>query len=115
MDGPEEGASWNISYGAGKSSLMGAMLLQRGVEYFNPDHAAQRILSANPGISQLEANSAAWHEGKPCSNVPSPKNSILPSRPRSGERPLPSFSTKRSRNELKSGFGTWVWTAWSAT
>src|SRR5437867_13389109 len=50
--------------GAGKSSLMGAMLLQRGVEYFNPDHAAQRILSANPGISQLEANSAAWHEGK---------------------------------------------------
>lgn len=55
--------------GAGKSSLMGAMLLQQGVEYFNPDHAAQRILSANrslanPGISQVEANSAAWHEGK---------------------------------------------------
>src|SRR6266581_145794 len=50
-----------------------------------------------------------------CSNVPSPKNSILPSRPRSGERPLPIFSTKRSRNELKSGFGTWAWTAWSAT
>ena len=50
--------------GAGKSSLMGAMLLQQGAEYFNPDHAAQRILSANPGISQLEANSAAWHEGK---------------------------------------------------
>jgi len=43
---------------------MGATLLQQGVEYFNPDHAAQRILSANPGISQLEANSAAWHEGK---------------------------------------------------
>jgi predicted ABC-type ATPase len=50
--------------GAGKSSLMGAMLLQHGVEYFNPDYAAQRILSANPGISQAEANSAAWHEGK---------------------------------------------------
>jgi predicted ABC-type ATPase len=55
--------------GAGKSSLMGAMLLQQGVEYFNPDQAAQRIFSANlsssnPGISQLEANSAAWHEGK---------------------------------------------------
>jgi predicted ABC-type ATPase len=70
--------------GAGKSSLMGAMLLQQGVEYFNPDHAAQRILSAslssvnpafvnpasvnpasvNPGLSQVEANSAAWHEGK---------------------------------------------------
>ena len=50
--------------GAGKSSLMGAMLLQQGAEYFNPDQAAQRILSANPGISQLEVNSAAWHEGK---------------------------------------------------
>jgi predicted ABC-type ATPase len=50
--------------GAGKSSLMGATLLQQGVEYFDPDQAAQRILSANPGISQLEANSAAWHEGK---------------------------------------------------
>ncbi len=50
--------------GAGKSSLMGVMLLQQGAEYFNPDQAAQRILSANPGISQLEANSAAWHESK---------------------------------------------------
>jgi len=50
--------------GAGKSSLMGAMLLQQGVEHFDPDRAAQRILSANTGISQLEANSAAWHEGK---------------------------------------------------
>jgi predicted ABC-type ATPase len=49
--------------GAGKSSLMGAMLLQQGVEYFNPDQGAQRIMSANPGISQVEANSAAWHEG----------------------------------------------------
>jgi len=50
--------------GAGKSSLMGAMLLRQGVEYFNPDLAAQHILSANPGISQEQANSAAWHEGK---------------------------------------------------
>jgi len=53
-----------IAGGAGKSSLMGAMMLQQGVEYFNPDQAAQRILSINPGISRLEANSAAWHEGK---------------------------------------------------
>ena len=50
--------------GAGKSSLMGAMLLLQGLEYFDPDRAARRILSTNPGISQLEANSAAWHEGK---------------------------------------------------
>ena len=50
--------------GAGKSSLMGAMLLQQGLEYFDPDRAAQRILSANPGISPAEANGAAWHESK---------------------------------------------------
>lgn len=48
---------------------MGAMLWQQGVEYFDPDRAAQRILSANlssgnPSISHLEANSAAWHEGR---------------------------------------------------
>lgn len=50
--------------GAGKSSIAGAMLLQRGVEYFNPDEAARRILAANPGATQLQANSAAWHEGR---------------------------------------------------
>ena len=50
--------------GAGKSSIGGAMLLQKGVEYFNPDEAARLILSANPGITQAEANSAAWNEGR---------------------------------------------------
>lgn len=50
--------------GAGKSSIAGAMLLRQRVEYFNPDEAARRILAANPGISQTQANSAAWHEGR---------------------------------------------------
>lgn len=50
--------------GAGKSSIAGAIFLQHGVEYFNPDEAARLILSANPAINQAEANSAAWHEGK---------------------------------------------------
>ena len=50
--------------GAGKSSLGGAALLEHGVEYFNPDEAARRILAANPTIVQEDANSAAWHEGK---------------------------------------------------
>jgi predicted ABC-type ATPase len=49
--------------GAGKSSIAGAMLLRQRVEYFNPDEAARRILAVNPGISQAQANSAAWHEG----------------------------------------------------
>jgi predicted ABC-type ATPase len=50
--------------GAGKSSIVGAMILESGAEYFNPDEATNRILSANPGISLANANSAAWYEGK---------------------------------------------------
>src|SRR5438876_11438908 len=40
------------------------MFLAHGVEYLNPDVAAREITSRNPGISQVEANSAAWQEGK---------------------------------------------------
>jgi predicted ABC-type ATPase len=40
------------------------MFLARGAEYFNPDEAARRILSANPGITHEQANSTAWHQGK---------------------------------------------------
>jgi predicted ABC-type ATPase len=50
--------------GAGKSSIGGAMLLAEGVLYFNPDEAAARVRVANPGISEAEAQSIAWHEGK---------------------------------------------------
>jgi predicted ABC-type ATPase len=50
--------------GAGKSSIAGEMVRSQGADYFNPDEAARKILSANPGISQPDANSAAWHEGR---------------------------------------------------
>jgi len=50
--------------GAGKSSLAGATFVAKGTEYFNPDEAASLILSANPEITQPEATSAAWHQGK---------------------------------------------------
>ncbi len=50
--------------GAGKSSIAGAMFLARGAEYFNPDEAANLIRSANPGVTQAEASSAAWSQGK---------------------------------------------------
>jgi predicted ABC-type ATPase len=50
--------------GAGKSSVGGEMFLESVAEYFNPDDAAQRFRSANPGMTQEEANSAAWHQGK---------------------------------------------------
>lgn len=50
--------------GAGKSSIVGAVIRQSGADYFNPDEAAHRILTASPGISPAEANSLAWHEGR---------------------------------------------------
>ena len=50
--------------GAGKSSVGGAMFLEAGAEYFNPDEAAAEILSRNPGLSQQQANSVAWQQGK---------------------------------------------------
>jgi len=50
--------------GAGKSSIAGAMIRQQGADYFNPDEAAARILSHNPGMSQTQANSQAWQQGK---------------------------------------------------
>lgn len=50
--------------GAGKTSIGGAMLLQRGVRHFDPDATARLIASRNPGIAQAEANGAAWREGR---------------------------------------------------
>jgi predicted ABC-type ATPase len=50
--------------GAGKSSLGGAMFRESGAEYFNPDEAALRFRATNPGMTQEEANSAAWRQGK---------------------------------------------------
>jgi predicted ABC-type ATPase len=50
--------------GAGKSSIIGEMFVAQGVEYFNPDSAAKRIIAANLGISLSDANSTARYEGK---------------------------------------------------
>jgi predicted ABC-type ATPase len=49
--------------GAGKSSIGGALLRKRGLNYFNPDEAARVILDAK-GCSVEEANALAWREGK---------------------------------------------------
>ena len=49
--------------GAGKSSIEGATLNERGAEYFNPDVAARQIRQADPRLALKEANSLAWHQG----------------------------------------------------
>lgn len=50
--------------GAGKSSIAGAMIRHQRGEYFNPDEAARKVRTANPALSQTEANSAAWKKGR---------------------------------------------------
>jgi predicted ABC-type ATPase len=54
--------------GAGKSSVGGAAFRRLGVDYYNPDEAAQRVAAANrhrwPPLSQEEINAAAWNEGR---------------------------------------------------
>jgi predicted ABC-type ATPase len=50
--------------GAGKSSVGGAAIRERGADYFNPDEATRRIRLANRRISERQANAAAWQAGK---------------------------------------------------
>ncbi len=49
--------------GAGKSSVAGETFRESGVDYYNPDEAARLLVTANPALTQTEANAAAWHEG----------------------------------------------------
>jgi predicted ABC-type ATPase len=50
--------------GAGKSSIIGATIRDKGGQYYNPDEAARAIRAANPGLGQTEANAAAWEQGR---------------------------------------------------
>jgi len=50
--------------GAGKSSVTGSYVRSKGGAYFNPDEVAAGYRSENPALSQPEANSRAWRDGK---------------------------------------------------
>lgn len=50
--------------GSGKSSVGGAAIQQRGVEYYNPDTAARKLLALHPNMTQAIANGHAWTLGK---------------------------------------------------
>ncbi len=50
--------------GSGKSSLMGELLLEKGVNYFNPDVFTRQLNKLDPSLSLEEANGAAWNFGK---------------------------------------------------
>jgi predicted ABC-type ATPase len=61
---PPRGAIWVLAgtNGAGKSSILGAAISERNLDFLNPDEAARRIRAADPSLSQAEANSRAWHQ-----------------------------------------------------
>lgn len=48
--------------GAGKSSVAGAYVRASGGSYFNPDEATQQIRTANPGMTEADANALAWQQ-----------------------------------------------------
>ncbi len=50
--------------GSGKSSLGGAAIRQRGLEYYNPDSAARKLRDLHPNMTQVIANGHAWALGK---------------------------------------------------
>jgi predicted ABC-type ATPase len=50
--------------GGGKSSIIGAMLLEQGGDFFNPDAESMRIREEHPGISFPDANGMAWKMGR---------------------------------------------------
>lgn len=50
--------------GAGKSSIGGAAFRAFGADYYNPDEAARALITASPGLSQTDANGAAWQQGR---------------------------------------------------
>ncbi len=49
--------------GAGKSTIGGAAFRAFGGDYYNPDEAARKLIAANSGLQQTEANSRAWRAG----------------------------------------------------
>ena len=50
--------------GSGKSSLGGAAITSRGVDYYDPDSAARRLRDIHPNMTQTMANSHAWTLGR---------------------------------------------------
>lgn len=50
--------------GAGKSSVLGSIVMDQGLTFYNPDQFAREYLAVEPSKTQTEANSAAWNFGK---------------------------------------------------
>ena len=47
-----------------RGGIGGATIRESSGDYYNPDEAARALMAANPGLSQTQANAAAWQQGK---------------------------------------------------
>jgi predicted ABC-type ATPase len=50
--------------GAGKSSVGGAAFRASGMDYYNPDEAAQELRNQRPELTLTETNALAWQLGR---------------------------------------------------
>lgn len=90
--------------GAGKSSVGGTWIRDSGMNYFNPDEAAQAIRMESGGSIE-EANASAWQEGKERleSAIRKRKNYTFEST--LGANTIPRLLTEAAKN----GFEVVVW------
>lgn len=49
--------------GAGKSSIAGKALREKGGNYFNPDEVARHMMNEDSSLTQHDANAKAWEMG----------------------------------------------------
>ena len=97
--------------GSGKSSIAGAAFREHGADYYNPDEVARKLRTANPALSQSDANSAAWRRGFDLL-----KNAIEQRLDFAFESTLSANSIPRALAQAAdSGFEVYVWYAGLAT
>jgi predicted ABC-type ATPase len=77
--------------GAGKSSIGGHLLEQKGLTWFNPDTFARELVALS-GCDQATANAQAWPKACVGWMRPSHADTVMPSRPLSVGAPWPHAS-----------------------
>lgn len=91
--------------GSGKSSLMGALLLRKRVNYFNPDVFARQLMVLDPRLGLAEANSAAWNYGREQLEAAIAKNAYYAFETTLGAKTIPLLL----RQAAQSGLDVVMW------
>ena len=87
--------------GSGKSSIGGASIQQRGVEYYNPDTAARKLITLHPHMTQAIANGHAWALGKEMLERAIAKRQIYAFETTLGGNTIPKLLIEAARKGIK--------------